>query len=145
MTVTKDTGHGATVAFGTTAVAFPWRKIGAVEQGGEKVEANYLGIVAAGSNPPYAQYLPPDLAEPGEFEIEFAFDSSAAQPTLFTVETITITLPLAAGQSTAYSLEGTGFLVSRTPSPECATNQLMIGKLRVAFDGKTGPTPTAGS
>lgn len=138
----KDTGHGASITFGTSALAFPWRKIGAVEQAGQKVEANYLGIVAIGSDPAYAQYLPGDLTEPGEFEIEYAFDSEEDLPVMLTAETITITLPLGRGQSTAFDLEGTGFVISRTASPECATNGLQIAKMRIAFDGLTGPTPT---
>jgi hypothetical protein len=33
----KDTGHGATIAFGTTALAYAWRKIGALDQEVESV------------------------------------------------------------------------------------------------------------
>lgn len=141
----KDTGHGATITFGTQALAYFWRKIGAVEQAREKVEANYLGIVAAGSNPPYAQNLPGDLVEPGEFEIEYAFDSEDAQPDMTDPETITLTLPMSTGQASAYNVAGTGYVLSRTVFPECATNGLQIGKMKIAFDGLTGPTPTAGS
>lgn len=139
-----DTGHGATITFGTQSLAFFWRKIGAVEQAREEVECNYLGIVAIGSNPPYAQNLPGDLTDPGEFEIEYAFDAAAsAQPAMGAPETITITLPLASGQSSAYNVAGTGYVKSRTILPECATNGLQIGKMVVRFDGMTGPTPTA--
>lgn len=141
-----DTGHGATISFGTQALTFFWRKIGAVEQAREEVECNYLAIAAVGSNPPYAQNLPGDLTDPGEFELEYAFKSDAsAQPAMTTPETITITLPLATGQSSAYNVAGTGYVKSRTISPECATNGLQIGKMVVRFDGMTGPTPTAAS
>lgn len=140
-----DTGHGATISFGTQSLSYYWRKIGAIEQAREKVEANYLAIVAVGSNPPYARNLPGDLVDPGEFEVEYAFDSTSGQPAMTDPETITITLPLATGQSSAYNVAGTGYVLSRTVSPECTTNGLQIGKMRIAFSGATGPTPTAAS
>jgi hypothetical protein len=141
----KNTGHGATITFGTQSLAYFWRKIGAVQQAREKVEANYLGIVAIGSNPPYAQNLPGDLTDPGEFEIEYAFDSANGQPAMTDPETITITLPMDSTQSSAYNVAGTGYVLERTVFPECATNGLQIGKMRIAFNGLTGPTPTVGS
>ena len=132
----KDTGHGASITFGTSALAFPWRKIGAVEQDGEKVEDTDL------SNTTYKSYLPGDVVEPGEFEIEYCFDAEEDLPPVLTPETITITAPVGSGQSVAADLEGTGFIRSRTAFPEFATNGLQLGKMTVCFDGKTGPALT---
>lgn len=134
----KDTGHGGSVAFtgDITAFAVPWRKIGAVDQEIEKVEDSDL------SNSECKSYLPGDVAEPGEFEVEYAFDSEEDLPDILVPGTITITLPKAAGQSTAGNLAGSGFIRKRTAMPEFATNGLQIGKLTCKFDGKTGPALT---
>ena len=131
-----DTGHGATIGFGTTGLTYKWRKIGAVEQAGESVEDTDL------SNTYYKTFLPGDVYEPGEFEIEYCWNAKDELPALGTVETITITLPSADGVLSAADLEGTGFIMSRTAFPELATNGLQIGKMKVAFDGAGGVAPT---
>ena len=134
-----NTGHGGSVTFGTSSLTYFWRKIGAVEQEGEAVEDSDL------DNTYFKSYLPGDVVEPGEFEIEYAFDSEDAQPDMTDPETITLTLPLDSTQSSAYNVAGTGYVLSRTVYPECASNGLQIGKMKIAFDGLTGPTPTVGS
>lgn len=134
-----DTGHGGTLTFGTTGLSFPWRKIGAIEQKGESVEDTDLDDLY------FKSFLPGDVVEPGEFEVEYAWDArdALAKPALGVVETITITLPLAPGGATAADLEGTGFIMARTAFPEMATNGLQIGKMKVAFNGVSGvPTWT---
>jgi hypothetical protein len=133
-----DTGHGGSIAFsaGIAAFAAPFRKIGAVEQAIEKVEETDLANTATKS------YLPGDVPDPGEFECEYAFDATMDHPVLLTQGTITITAPLATGQATAANLAGTGFIMSRTAFPECATNGLQIGKIKCRFDGKTDPVLT---
>jgi hypothetical protein len=134
----KDTGHGGTVAFSGDIDAFvvPFRKIGAVEQEIEKVESSDL------SNSECKSYLPGDVAEPGEFEVEYAFDTAADLPECLVPGTITITLPKGVGGTSAGNLAGSGFIRKRSAMPEFATNGLQIGKLTAKFDGKTGPTLT---
>lgn len=134
---TKDTGHGATITLATSGLTYKWRKIGSPEWSREKVEDTDL------SNSNYKSYLPGDVVEPGEFEVEFVFNPTAALPNPnAAAETITITGPVPPGGSSAASLAGTGFILSITPMPEYTTNGLQVGKLRLAFDGKTGPTHT---
>jgi hypothetical protein len=130
-----NTGHGGSVTFGTSSLTYFWRKIGAVEQEGEAVEDTDL------DNTYFKSYLPGDVVEPGEFEIEYAWNSKDELPALGTVETITITLPQGVGEMAAADLEGTGFIMSRTAFPEMATNGLQIGKMKVAFDGAGGVAP----
>lgn len=134
MTVYKDTGHDSTLTLSGGFTA-KWRKIGAVEQELEKVEDTVLDSTSK-------EYLPGDVAEPGEFEVEAAFSMGQALPALGSVQTITITAPLKTGQATAANLAGTGFLRKRTAMPELATNTLQVEKLTIAFDGKTGPAFT---
>ena len=134
----KDTGYGGTVAFSGDISAFvvPFRKIGAVDQEVDKVENGDL------SNAECKSYMPGDVAEPGEFEVEYAFDTEAAQPDILVAGTITITFPKGVGGTSAGNLAGTGFIRKRTAMPEFATNGLQIGKLTCKFNGKTGPTLT---
>ena len=135
---TKDTGHGASITLATSNLTYKWRKIGQVEWSREKVEDTDL------SNAVYKSYLPGDVVEPGECEIEFCYNPTAALPSCLAVaETITITGPVPPGGSSAASLAGSGFIISVTPTPEYTTNGLQIGKLKIAFDGKTGPVNTA--
>ena len=134
----KDTGHGGTIAFSgdIDSFAVPFRKIGAVEHAIEKVETTNLANTATKS------YIPGDVIDPGEFEVEYAYDAEDDLAVMETVGTITITAPLATGQATAANLAGSGFIMSRTAMPEAATNGLQIGKLKCKFDGKTGPALT---
>jgi hypothetical protein len=134
---TKDTGHGGSITLATSALTYKWRKIGAIKQSREKVEDTDL------SNVTYKSYLPGDVVEPGEFEVEFAFNPAAALPNPKAVaETVTITGPVPPGGATAADLEGTGFIMEITASPEFTTNGLQIGTMKIAFDGKTGPVHT---
>jgi hypothetical protein len=130
-----DTGHGATITFGTSALSYAWRKISAVEQAGEAVEDTVL------SEKYFRSFLPGDVYEPGEFEIEYSWGSKTALPTIGVVETITLTLPLASGGATAADLEGDGFIMSRTAFPELTTNGLQQGKMKIAFAGTAGVAP----
>lgn len=125
----RDTGHGGTIAFATTGLSYFWRQIGAVEQEGEAVEDTDL------SDNYFKTFLPGDIVEPGEFELEYAWNAKDALPALGTLEDITITLPLATGDTTQADLEGEGFILSRTAFPEFSTNGLQVGRMKVAFSG----------
>jgi len=132
-----NTGHGGSITFGTSGLTYAWRKIGAIEQEGEAVEDTDL------DNTYFKTFLPGDVSEPGEFEVEYCWNAKEELPALGTVETITVTLPQGSDETAAADLEGTGFIMSRTAFPELATNGLQIGKMKVAFDGATGvPTWT---
>lgn len=135
-----DTGHGATLTFGTTGYTANRRMIGGSEFELPDVEKGHLGTTG------FQEYMPGDLTEPGEFEAEFEFDPGTANqvPTLGTVETITVTYPIKSGQSAGGTLAGTGYL-KKFGTPELRTNTLMVAKGTVKWDGVTGPTFTAGS
>jgi len=135
---TKDTGHGASITFGTSALAFHWRKIGKVTKTRGKLDDSDLSNANGNKT-----YVFEDLAEPGEVEVEFLFDPTAAIPDIHAAaETITITGPVPPGGASAADLEGTGAALDVTQSPEFASNGLQVGTLKIAFDGKTGPTHT---
>lgn len=135
-----DTGHGATLTFGTTGFTLNRRMIGGSEFELPDVNKSHLGTTG------FEEYMPGDLEEPGEFEAECEFTPGAAGsiPARGTVETITQTYPIATGQSAGGTLAGTGY-IKKVGTPELRTNTLMVVKVTVKWDGVTGPTFTPGS
>lgn len=133
-----DTGNTATLAFSGGFTA-SYMEVGGTEQEIPKIKTSHLGTTTN------EEYIPGDLYEPGEFECEFQFDpTAAALPPIGAVQTVTITYPIATGDMTGGTLAGTGFILKRTTA-QLKNNELMMGKLTVAWDGLTGPTYTAGS
>lgn len=135
-----DTGQTATLTFGTTGYTANRRMIGGSTFSRPKISKTHLGTAD------FEEYFPGDLDEPGEFEVEFEFDPgvSGAIPGRGTVETVTVTYPIKTGQSAGGTLAGTGFIME-VQTPELRTNTLMVQKAKIAWDGGTGPTFTAGS
>lgn len=132
----SDTGNTGTIVFGTTGFTAKYRVLAEAEQERPKLKDSDL------STSQFETYIPGDLAEPGEIQIEFYFDATATPPDIHAVpETVTLTLPLQSG-TTAATLVGTAFLTKRTITPNLQNNEINIGKATVAFDGKTGPTFT---
>jgi hypothetical protein len=141
MAVRKDTGHGATITFGTSSLAYSWTKMGAAETDRGEVETTTLATTD------YKTFMPGDLADPGEFEVEYLFDTETAQNCIagLAAETITVTFPVPSGGSVAARCTGTGFVKKRTLIPELSTDTIQVGKLTVRWDGETGPNFVVGS
>ena len=78
-----------------------------------------------------------------DVECEIQYDSDV-QPTLKTIEIITITYPVPDGLSNGATMAGTGWIKMFTTA-DLANNELQIATIMVAFDGKTGPTFTVAS
>lgn len=135
-----DTGNSSTIAFGSSSFSANVYLIGATEQTREPLEDTHLGVTGEKT------YIADDLIEPGQFELEFEWDQSFGTfpPISAAAETITITYPLKSGEGTAATLAGTGFLISSS-GPSVENGTIMRGSATVKWDGKTGPTYTAGS
>lgn len=140
MAANGDTGNTATIAFGTSSFVGNYTRIGGTEQTREALEDTVLATTSRKS------YCPDDLVEPGEFECELLWNPSYSvfPPISGAVETITITYPVKAGQSAGGTLAGTGFLIA-AKGPDLVNGALMRNTYKVKWDGKTGPTYTAGS
>ena len=140
VTATRDTGHGASITFGTTS----WSgKITGIPTNLSKtvprVDISYLGTSGQ------REYMPGDLEDLGEITLDVAFESKTGLPATGTgSETITITWPLAPGGGgvTAATLAGTGFITA-VQYPPLQTNTMQVGQITLSFDGFTGPTWTA--
>lgn len=140
VTAKRDTGHGATVSFGTTSwsgklVGIPTN----LERSRPRVDITHLG--SSGEH----DYMPGDLDELGEVVLDVAFETATGLPATGTAaETITITFPLApgGGGATAANIAGTGF-ITKTNFPPLQTGVMQQGQITISYDGGTGPTFTA--
>ena len=140
VTAKRDTGHGASVTFGTTAwtgkiVGIPTN----VALTRDPVDISHLATSGQ------REYMAGDLDAIGAVTLDVAFETATGLPgTTGTPETITITFPLAPGGGgvTAAKIAGTGF-ISGITYPPLQTNTMQTGQITIQFDGDTGPTFTA--
>ena len=132
-----DTGHGATITFGTQGGTWRCTRIAGHTEDRPDIDATYLATTS------YKEYVPGDLLEPGEFVIDFQFQGTQGCPARSAVaETVTITHPLAYGGATAATVAGTAYVKS-VKFPDMSTNELQMAQATVKWDGYTGPTYTA--
>jgi hypothetical protein len=130
------TGNSGTISLSSSAISMSFTKIGEWQTTRNKLEASHLGTVGL------KEYVPDDLAEPGEVEVEGFFDPRNDLPNInAAAETITITYPKEATGATAATLAGSGFLTMLS-RPELVNGTLSKAKFKVAFDGYTGPAFT---
>ena len=134
------TGNGTTIAFATSGFSANVYSIGGTTQTRDSLETSHLGTSGV------KEFMPDALIDGGESEIEFEWNPSFSTfpPINAAAETISITFPLASGQSTNATLAGTGFLTSAT-SGSAVNGEIMRGSATIKWDGLTGPTYTAGS
>jgi hypothetical protein len=132
-----DTGHGATITFGTSALAFNTLSIGLGTPTRAAIDKTHLGTTGQ------REFMAGDLEDAGEMSVNFQFDPGATAPVTSTAaETVTVTFPLTTGAATAATYAGTG-LITSVQLPELATETIQTGTLTVKWDGMTGPTFTA--
>lgn len=136
-----DTGNTAAIAFGTTTGFTPAvLSIELPEETREALEDTDLATTGQKT------YVPDDLREPGESPVTIYWDQSASTfpPISTAAETITVTFPLKAGEGTAATFAGTGFLI-RSKGPVVQNGELMQADFTIKWDGKTDTAYTAGS
>ena len=88
--------------------------------------------------------IPGDLNSVEAFTARFKWIPTVAEPTVGTVGTCTVTLPLYGALTNAATYAGTGCVTGWKP-PMLANNTLMEGEVTFEFDGDTGPTYTVAS
>jgi hypothetical protein len=134
------TGNQTTVTFATSGFTASIVEVGGQEETREALEDSHLGTQTRKTK------VPDDLYDAGESSLIFFFDgaSSSLLPISGAAETITRTFPLRPGQTTPATLVGTGF-VTRRKWPDARNSELMQAEGTITWDGKTGPTYTAGS
>lgn len=127
--ILADTGNLASISFeeGITAT-LKVRRIVPPAEAIEKIDASIL----ATEN--YRAYVPGDLADLPELEIEFLWDTFDAAILLKTnLGLVTITYPLRTGETTPASRTGSGY-VSGITHPTLANGELQVGTLRIQYD-----------
>lgn len=131
-----DTGHGASITFGTTGGTWLVRQISGPEITKPVVDTTYLASTKRTK-------MVGDVPEAGPVTLQILFQGSQGLPAVSTAaETITITHPTAAGASTPANLAGSG-IINRVKYPDFVTGEVQIGEIEFTYDSITGPTFTS--
>ncbi len=132
-----DVGTGSTIAFGTSAFTAEIMNINGNDMfSREDIDTTHMGTTG------YRTYMPSDLVEGGTVDFEFAFDPDE-QPPIGAAETITITFPIAAGNSSGATLVFTGYI--KTWSFSDPLEEKMTANATIKVDGMTDPVWTDGA
>jgi hypothetical protein len=127
------TGNAGSITFGTSAIVLSWTRIGEWQATRDKLAIDHLATTG------FRPYMPNDLAEPGEVEVEAYFKPDTALASIGSAAAeVIITYPKTGGAAAA-TLTGTAFL-TMVSLPELVNGTVAKQKLRVAFDGNQGPT-----
>lgn len=119
----------------------------------DKIDASCLDTTG------FMKYIPGDLTDPGECQMEIIFDPTFdwsltvgdeverndVDGIVGNVDTLTITFPLGTPSNTQpATLAGSGFITSYS-LPDLSTGSLAVVNVTFTFDGETGPafTPEA--
>jgi len=132
-----DVGTATTIVFGTSAFTAEVKSLNGTDVTREDIDVTHMGSTT------YMEFQPSDLADGGSIEMEIHFDPDAIPPISGAAETITITFPLPAGQTTPADLVFTGYVNSW--SWEAPLEEVMTAEVTIKVDGKTDPvwTPSA--
>jgi hypothetical protein len=129
-----DVGYGTTVVFGTSAFS---AELLSVDWGGISREA--IDVTHMGSGAPGAgvfgnmEFIPNDISDPGELTMEIHFNPDTLPPIDAVAETVTVTFPLFAGDTTPADWEGSGFVTSYEPT--VPHDDKMTATMTVKFSG----------
>jgi hypothetical protein len=135
MAIAAATGNGGTITF--SGLSGNVVSISSVEMEVEDIEVSHLGTTGQ------REYIPSDLVEGGEVEVEYLF-SGVALPTLGDVQTLTITFPTTPGGSTGATLVGTAYVKS-VGYPEVTSADVLSNTTVFKFNGDTDAAFTAQS
>lgn len=131
-----DTGNGATITFGTSALSLAVTEIQIGETTIDMLDVSTLATTG------YFKRMAADLKSAGDITVSFLHITQTAAPGVGgTPETFTVTFPQQAGDSAAATLVGTVVITGWTP-PTLKNNEVQMGQVKVSFDGDTGPTYT---
>ena len=130
-----DTGNGATLTRSGFTV-----DIVSISIGEQTIDLLDISLI---SSTGFMKKIAADLADSGEFSVEYLFDSTDADVALGgAAASTTITFPSQGG--TAATLAGTAICTSKK-YPDLQNNQLQTATATFTWDGVTGPAFTAES
>ena len=126
-----DIGTGATLTFGTSALALNWTAINIGERSIATIDTTHLGTTGQMTS------MGGDLTTQTPIVVDFQWDSEAIPVELATAESLTVTFPQAAANtSSAATYIGTGF-ITKVVFPNLGVEELQMGQLEFTPDGAT--------
>ena len=130
-------GHGTTIGFGTSTVTFNVIDMQLPDKTRAAIETTHLGTSNART------HMPETLYDGGEFSMTVEYDKADLYELPSNAEeTVTITFPLEAGDSTSTTVVFTGFCTSES-GPSVTTGERMTGSITIKVDGEITVTPGA--
>ena len=118
-----DIGTGTTIAFGTSS--FSAELLGISQDGMSRpaIDTSHMGTST------WKTFMPGDLVDNGEVQMEIAFNPDNQPPISAVAETITITFPVPAGSSSGATAAFSGFVTDwgvQGPLEERMTSTITI-------------------
>lgn len=128
-------GNGASITFATSAFVGVYNQIGGLRRFIDAIDKTSLSDTVS-------KYCPGKVTKFDPVEVEIQWDPENQPPALGTEETITITLPKGIGQTTAGTMQASGFVADLT-TPNWVNGELGVGTMVIQFS--TLPAITSGS
>jgi len=123
MSITFDSGFFAEI------INFDWSGLTR-----EALPTSHMGVAAPGSGKVGNMlHIPGDLSEGGEISVEIHFHANTEPPLDAVAETVTVTWPLASGDSSAATWAGSGFMTSMDIS--AGLDEVMTATITVKMSG----------
>ena len=136
MALIGDTGNGATVTFATSSLTLA---ILSIQIGEQTIDMLDVSTLATTSD---QEMIASDLKKTPEVTLNVLFVASATAPVVgAAAETMTVTLPLFTGTTTAANLAGTAQFTS-FKLPDLKNGEIMASQVKWKYNGDTGPTYT---
>ena len=132
-------GTGATLTLGGSAFVANIKTINGVEITREALDDTTLA-----TSGDFMTSVAAELSELGEVEVTFLFSDEVGMPDITAAAASAVLTWPQGSLTTAANLTGTAFATS-VKYPDLANNTLQEATAKLKFDGKTGPTFTAGS
>ena len=130
-----DEGHGCSITFGTSAFAGVLLAINGYAFSRPSIETSKMSTTTNHT------FMPADLVDRGEIELEFEFDPSLTPPIASAAETVTITFPVPSGLSTGSTWAASAFMTNYAPS--AISGQRMPATAPLKVSGAVTITPAA--
>lgn len=136
---TVDQGHGATILFGTSSWTAEILSLGWNGASREAIPTSHLGTAAPATGKwGNMTFIPSDLSDPGNLEIEYHHNPDTTVPLDAVAETITITFPSPPGvTTTGAKWSSSGFVTSAEVT---APDGKMTGRMTVKLSGNIQKT-----
>jgi len=133
-----DVGTGTTIAFATSSFTAELLALNGNDITRADIDVSHMGSTA------YMEYQPGALVDGGSIDIEIGFDPDVQPPVSAAAETITITFPVASGNSSGATFVFTGYV--NTWSFAVPLEDRMTATATIKVDGKgTAPAWTDGA